>query len=72
MRMPVSIFPAGLSHFQQFGEYGPVYEILECDEARSLVRIRVLHSGEELDYPMDRALEDPEAETTSGYRLRRE
>jgi hypothetical protein len=47
---------------RQFGPLGPVYEII--DVARSAqqeprMRIRVIESGEELDYPLSNILEDP-------------
>lgn len=43
-----------------FGEVGPVYCVLsKRDEAE--VRVRVIVTGEELNYPAAQALEDPEA-----------
>lgn len=47
----------------RFGEFGPVYEVL--GEGATLfkggrtMRIRVLESGEELDYPVSAILDDP-------------
>lgn len=46
--------------FRRFGPDGPPYEILR-DDGGSRVRVRVLESGEELDYPRERASIDPPA-----------
>ena len=51
--------------FRRFGLYGPVYEIVgpavdPMDEQPRL-RIRVLESGETLDYRISAILEDPVA-----------
>jgi hypothetical protein len=46
--------------FRTFGPEGPVYEILgKVDEKR--VHIVVVESGEELDYEVSEAIQDPEA-----------
>jgi hypothetical protein len=46
--------------FRTFGAEGPAYQVLEkCGE--DAVRVRVLETGEELDYPARQALADPEA-----------
>ncbi len=55
--------PAGLKRFQTFGEIGPAYEIMGMGTAPGTVRIIVLESGEELDYSIDRALEDLEPDS---------
>ena len=47
--------------FRTFGEYGPLYEVVSKVN-ESEVHIRVVESGEELDYSVEKALEDPEAE----------
>jgi hypothetical protein len=56
---PVAI-SAGV--FKTFGEYGPMYEVLgpaPHGQKGEMIAIRVFHSGEELDYPLADALEDP-------------
>lgn len=45
--------------FKRFGPLGPVYEIEEIKGRTA--RIRVLESGETLDYPLDRIEQDPAA-----------
>lgn len=47
--------------YRSFGTEGPVYQILRMlgDDA---VRIVLVETGEELDYPLQEALRDPEAE----------
>lgn len=45
-----------------FGPHGPAYQVLAVDVAQGTARIRVLHSGEELDaYPLAHVANDPEA-----------
>lgn len=50
--------------WRRFGPSGPVYEIIgaaHTDNAgTSCMRIRVLESGEEIDYRLTDLLEDPE------------
>jgi hypothetical protein len=48
---------AGSARFRSFGELGPVYEVLWT--TASTARVRLVESGEELDYRLDRALDDP-------------
>lgn len=50
-----------LATFRTFGPEGPVYQVLRKAGADK-VRIRVIESGEELDYLSARALKDPEAD----------
>ena len=49
--------------FRTFGRAGPVYEILQITEPSSgpsvKLRIRAVESGEELDYALSDALDDP-------------
>jgi Family of unknown function (DUF5397) len=49
--------------FRTFGKVGPVYEILSVGEPSSgsdvVVQIRVVESGERLDYLLSEALDDP-------------
>lgn len=52
---------AKLTRFRTFGEQGPLYEVLGLGSTPDTVAIRVMNTGEELDYRIDRALEDPEA-----------
>jgi hypothetical protein len=47
--------------FRTFGSEGPAYEVT-ATAGPIKVHVRVLESGEELDYPVERALTDPEAE----------
>ncbi len=51
--------------FRTFGIFGPAYEILQINEPASgpnvTVRIRVVESGEQLDYPLSDTLDDPQA-----------
>ena len=58
----VTIPPAArLQRFQRFGDNGPAYEILGPGAAPNTVRIHVLESLEELDYPVAHAKDDPAA-----------
>lgn len=54
-----------LGGFRTFGRLGPIYEILDVVGPRTgpdvNVRIRVVESGEELEYPLASVLEDPPA-----------
>lgn len=52
---------ARLKRFQRFGADGPIYEVLGEGGAPGHVAVRVLESGEELDYAFARASADPEA-----------
>ncbi|MBF0375117.1 MAG: DUF5397 family protein [Alphaproteobacteria bacterium] len=49
--------------WRRFGPVGPVYEIIgkECDlpGGDSLMRVRVVESGEEIDYKLTDILDDP-------------
>jgi Family of unknown function (DUF5397) len=49
--------------YRRFGTLGPVYEILTAGAPRPdgapTLRIRVLESGEALDYPLAAILDDP-------------
>ena len=47
--------------FRTFGELGPVYEV-QYKVSDLKVHIIVIESGEELDYLVERALNDPEAD----------
>jgi Family of unknown function (DUF5397) len=49
----------GSARFRSFGELGPVYEVLWTTDATA--HVRLVESGEELDYRLDRALDDPRA-----------
>lgn len=54
-----------LGSFRTFGRLGPVYEVLRVREPSTgpsvMLHIRVIESGEELDYPLAAALDDPVA-----------
>jgi hypothetical protein len=47
----------GAARFRRFGEHGPLYEVTAVSGQR--VRIRVVLSGEETEYPLEAALADP-------------
>jgi hypothetical protein len=47
--------------YRTFGADGPAYQVLSKRDGQT-VRVRVLESGEEVDYPVPQALADPEAE----------
>jgi hypothetical protein len=47
--------------YRTFGAEGPAYQVLAKADGRT-VRVQVLESGEEVDYPVQQALADPEAE----------
>jgi len=47
--------------FRTFGEFGPVYECLTI-LAPDMLQVRVVESGEEIDYPIQSALDDPIAD----------
>jgi Family of unknown function (DUF5397) len=52
-----------IGSFRRFGERGPVYQIVSAAEGavgtNVELRIRVVESGEELDYPLRDILSDP-------------
>lgn len=47
--------------YRTFGTEGPAYQVVAKRPGDKL-RVRVLESGEELDYPVQHAIADPEAE----------
>lgn len=47
--------------YRTFGACGPLYEV-KRKVSDKLVHIVVIESGEELDYAVERALNDPEAD----------
>ena len=51
--------------FRTFGALGPLYEVTSIGSPSAgpavMLRIRVIESGEELDYPLSDALADPRA-----------
>ena len=47
--------------FRTFGEVGPLYQVLK-KVSDTRVHIIVVGTGEELDYLVERALNDPEAD----------
>ncbi len=46
--------------FRTFGEYGPIYQVVRPVNGQKL-HVVVVQTGEELDYPTEQALLDPEA-----------
>lgn len=54
---------AVIGSFPTFGRLGPIYEVLELAEPKTgtnvMLRIRVVESGELLDYPLHVILDDP-------------
>jgi hypothetical protein len=55
-----------IGRFRRFGAVGPAYEIIDVLGARPdgdlSLRIRVLETGEEVEYPLSQAKDDPEAD----------
>ena len=50
---------------KQFGPWGPEYEVLseaQPEDGKRMVKIVLVRTGEELDYPLEAILLDPEAE----------
>jgi hypothetical protein len=47
--------------YRTFGPEGPAYQVLRTLDGQT-VRVRVVETGEELDYPAQQALDDPDAE----------
>ncbi|HAS51523.1 MAG TPA: hypothetical protein DCS21_07195 [Gammaproteobacteria bacterium] len=49
--------------WRRFGQFGPVYEIIaegkKLPEGDETLRIRVIESGEELEYKLTDILDDP-------------
>ena len=50
-----------LGTYRRFGADGPLYQVV-AKAGETKVRVVVVESGEELDYLIERALRDPEAE----------
>jgi hypothetical protein len=50
-----------IGSYRTFGEFGPVYECLRI-LAHGMLRVRVVESGEEIDYPVQSAFDDPIAD----------
>ena len=44
--------------FRSFGEYGPTYQVVSTVNGQK-VHVVVVQTGEELDYPVEQALQDP-------------
>jgi hypothetical protein len=62
--MPTIPLPQSLvGTWRRFGVVGPVYEIIaagvELPDGGRLMRVRVLESGEEVDYRVSDILDDP-------------
>ena len=52
--------PELVGTYRKFGEYGPVYRVVGPVNGPK-VHVVVVQTGEELDYPVEQALADPEA-----------
>lgn len=46
--------------YRSFGEFGPVYQVTGRVNGQK-VHVVVVETGEELDYPIDQAIQDPAA-----------
>jgi hypothetical protein len=46
--------------FRRFGDEGPVYEVIAIADGRHAAVIRVVESGEELEYPLEKVADDDE------------
>ena len=53
-----------IGHFKTFGYLGPAYEVLGLLDNKTtepMLHIKIVETGEETDYPVRQAIEDPEA-----------
>lgn len=50
-----------LGVFRRFRNGGPAYEVIAINPEQRTATIRVLESGEELDYPLEKIAEDDDA-----------
>ena len=63
---PLPILPPNslIGAFRRFGPYGPAYEVIgegaSGTAEGTLMKIRVLETGEETEYPLSDILADPE------------
>lgn len=61
--MDIAQLPPLIGTWRRFGALGPVYEIIGegrlLADGDRLMRIRVVESGEEVDYKLTAILEDP-------------
>lgn len=57
--------PQMIGKFRTFGLFGPAYRVLEPVKQTAsgdwLLRIQIVETGEETEYPYTQALNDPEA-----------
>ena len=57
--------PHMIGKFRTFGLFGPAYRVLEpvkqIGNGEWVLRIQVMETGEETEYPYTQALNDPEA-----------
>ncbi len=64
--MTVQPLALPIGRFRRFGAVGPAYQITDVIGERPdgdvLLRIRVLESGEEAEYRLSQAKDDPEAD----------
>ena len=62
--MPMFVQPQSLvGTWRRFGEVGPVYEVIATGavghDGEQVMHIRVLESGEEVEYKLSAVLDDP-------------
>jgi len=66
MPQPQPSFPSPkmIGQFRTFGDFGPAYRvikpILDASTGEWLLKIQVLETGEETEYPYKQAIKDPE------------
>ena len=64
--MTTQVLAVPIGRFRRFGAVGPAYEILdvlgERPDGELLLRIRILETGEEAEYRLSQAKDDPEAD----------
>lgn len=56
--------PEIIGTFHQFSAFGPSYRVLSSGRKKGdswMVNIQVLETQEELEYPLEQAMNDPEA-----------
>jgi hypothetical protein len=57
--------PMLIGQFRTFGPFGPAYQVLDSvkQDAKGewLLRVQILETGEETEYPYAQAANDPEA-----------
>ena len=63
---PIFPHPEVIGQFRTFGLFGPAYRILDTarqdDKGQWMLRVQVVDTDEEAEYPYDQAANDPEAD----------